>query len=154
MDPGGGSKPPPYDVDWQNRNRPTHSIPLPLNTHPLHTPPQMGLGSTISSSYPFKPASISLLYWLRAMVLDGKRFFKAPFRGEGQGKNLYSLLPQSDVIFLPILATRNTTPQYRHPYLYFGYAQQFLMGIDFLRQIATLPLGMPKGPIPHNGSSQ
>ena len=27
---------------------------------------------------------------------------------------------------LPILATRNTVPQYRHPYLYFGYAQRLL----------------------------
>ena len=36
--------------------------------YPLHTPPQRGLGSTTSSSYPFKPASTSHLYWLRAMI--------------------------------------------------------------------------------------
>ena len=54
----------------------------------------------------------------------------------------------------PLLPARNTTPQYRHPYLYFGYAQRLLMGNGFLRQIATLPLGMPKDPTAVNGSSQ
>ena len=107
--------------------------------------------------FSLSPMSSSYLYWLRALI-------RRDCGEKADCTTRLSLNPTPSIPHsLPLrirglrprrgLGSITTTNRQCRP-IYCGYAQQFLMGIDFLRQIATLPLGMPKGPIAHNGSSQ
>ena len=62
-----------------------------------------------------------------AMVLGAKRAVFISLRNNCRPPT-YAC---SNTAILPILATRNTIPQYRHPYLYFGYAQWLLPQAPF-----------------------